>query len=316
MWEYNFHTQKIRNYNTKFKNMIREIIRLLRPHQWLKNAFVFMPLFFDRHATEWNYVWPCIVAFAAFCLTASGVYCLNDVCDAEADRRHPSKRMRPVASGAVSKRMAYGVMAVLWVAAFALTGLCFCGSSVALELSSTLLLYLLMNVAYCLRLKRVAILDVFVIAVGFVLRIAVGGIATGIWLSHWIVITTFLLALFLALAKRRDDMTLYEDSGIRARQNIERYNRDFLASAIAILGSVTIMCYILYTLSNEVLERTGSKSLYATSAFVLAGILRYLQLIFVDGKSGSPTQILLHDNFIQTCIAGWIAMFVIILYIL
>ena len=152
------------------------------------------------------------------------------------------------------------------------------------------------------------------IATGFVLRIVAGGIATGIILSHWIVLTTFLLALFLALAKRRDDVVIYESSGVKARKNIVRYNMDFLNQSIGILGSVTMMCYILYTVSNEVAERVGTHYLYATSVFVLAGILRYMQLTFVDRKSGSPTKVLLHDHFIHACVIGWILTFAIILY--
>ena len=289
--------------------MNRQIITLMRPHQWLKNLFVFMPLFFDRHATDWHYVWPCIVAFIAFCLAASGIYCFNDIHDAEADRQHPVKCRRPVASGAVSKRAAYTVMCIIWVAAFSLVAMCDSG------LIGTLLFYIIMNVAYCIRLKQIALLDVFIIATGFVLRIVAGGLATGIILSHWIVLTTFLLALFLAVAKRRDDVVIYEASGIKARKSVEHYNKFFLGVAIGVLGSITIMCYILYTVSSEVVDRIGSRYLYATSVFVLAGILRYMQLTFVDQKSGSPTEVLLHDRFIQTCVVAWIATFTMILYV-
>ena len=282
---------------------------LIRPQQWLKNLFVFMPLFFARHATDWLYVWPCIVAFLAFCLAASGIYCFNDIHDAEADRLHPVKRSRPVASGAVSKRAAYTVMCIIWVAAFSLVAMCDSG------LIGTLLFYIVMNVAYCIRLKQIALLDVFIIATGFVLRIVAGGLATGIILSHWIVLTTFLLALFLAVAKRRDDVVIYEASGIKARKSVEHYNKFFLGVAIGVLGSITIMCYILYTVSNEVVDRIGSRYLYATSVFVLAGILRYMQLTFVDQKSGSPTEVLLHDRFIHFSIIGWIVAFTLILYV-
>ncbi len=292
--------------------MIRHTIKLMRPHQWLKNVFVFTPLFFDRHTTEWCYVWPCILAFMAFCLVASGIYCFNDIRDAEADRRHPVKRLRPVASGAVGVRTAYAAMVTAWVSAFALVAMV--SNEARWELTATLLLYIVINVAYSLKLKQIAILDVLVIATGFVLRIVVGGLATGIILSHWIVLTTFLLALFLALAKRRDDVAIYETLGIKARKNVELYNMDFLNQSIGIMGSVTIVCYILYTVSDDVVERTGSNYLYATSSFVLAGILRYMQLTFVCQRSGSPTKVLLHDHFILACIVGWIAAFALILY--
>jgi len=291
--------------------MNRHIITLMRPHQWLKNFFVFMPLFFDRHVTDWSYVWPCTVVFMAFCLAASGVYCFNDIHDAEADRLHPAKRMRPVASGAVGIRTAYTTMCVLWVAAFILPVICCYRSK---GLTGTLMLYIAMNVAYCVKLKQIALLDVFIVAMGFVLRIVAGGLATGIALSHWIVLTTFLLALFLAVAKRRDDVVIYETRCIKTRQNVVRYNMDFLNQTIGVLGSITIVCYILYTVSGEVVERVGSHYLYATSVFVLAGILRYMQLTLVDLKGGSPTEVLLHDRFIRVCIAGWIVAIAIILY--
>ena len=295
--------------------MNRHVIALIRPHQWLKNLIVFTPLFFDRHATDWNYVWPCVVAFAAFCLAASGIYCLNDIHDAEADRQHPVKRLRPVACGAVSKRTAYTTMCTVWIMAVALVVLGRLYSGIMQNwVIGTLLLYIFMNIAYCLKLKQVALLDVFVIATGFVLRIVVGGLATGVVLSHWIVLITFLLALFLVVAKRRDDVAIYETTGVKARKNVARYNMDFLNQSIGILGSITIVCYILYTVSNEVVERIGSRYLYVTSVFVLAGIMRYMQLTLVERKSGSPTVVLLHDHSIHFCIIGWIVAFIIILY--
>ncbi|MCR5158582.1 MAG: decaprenyl-phosphate phosphoribosyltransferase [Prevotella sp.] len=295
--------------------MNRPIITLMRPHQWLKNVFVFTPLFFDRRATDWSYVWPCVVAFMAFCLAASGIYCFNDIRDAEADRQHPVKRMRPVASGAIGKRTAYTAMGTLWVLAFTLAVLgSFHDGSFQTGLAGTLLSYVVMNMAYCLKLKQIAIVDVFIVAAGFVLRILTGGLATGIEVSHWMVLTTFLLALFLVMAKRRDDVVVYETSGVRARKSVAHYNRDFLNQSIGMLGSVTIMCYMLYTVSADVAERMGSRYLYATSVFVLAGILRYMQLTLVDQKSGSPTMVLLHDRFVRVCIVGWILAFVVILY--
>lgn len=296
--------------------MNRHLIKLIRPNQWLKNAFVFTPLFFGRQVADWYYAWPCVLAFMAFCLAASGIYCFNDICDAEADRRHPVKRTRPVACGAVSKRAACVTMGMAWLMAFLVIAFGdFHSDSSRMRLAGTLLLYIVMNVGYCVKLKQVAILDVFIIATGFVLRIVVGGLATGIVLSHWIVLTTFLLALFLALAKRRDDVAIYETSGVKARENTERYNMDFLNQSFAVLGSMTIICYILYTVSNDVLERMGNHYVYATSVFVLAGILRYMQLTLVDQKSGSPTKVLLHDHFIQACVLGWIVAFTFILYL-
>ena len=289
--------------------MNKHVITLLRPQQWLKNFFVFTPLFFDRHITDWHYAWPCIVAFLVFCLTASGIYCLNDIRDAEADSRHPVKRWRPVASGQVSKGAAYVMMAVAWATAFALVAI-----FALYPLASTLLLYIAMNIAYCLKLKQMALLDVLIIAMGFVMRIVAGSQASGIALSPWIVITTFLLALFLALAKRRDDVVIFQTSGIKVRKNVERYDLVFLNLAVAMVGSATIVCYMLYTISLDVVGRLGCPHLYATSIFVLAGILRYMQLAFASNKCGSPTRVLLHDCGLQLCVVGWIIVFAIILY--
>ncbi len=293
--------------------MNRFILKLMRPNQWAKNLFVLAPLFFGGRATDWHCVWSCLLASLAFCLAASGVYCFNDIHDVEADRRHPIKRMRPIASGSVSKQMAYAVMFTSWILAFALVCINF-GSGMRRGIVLTLLAYILMNISYCLKIKQVAIIDVFVIATGFVLRIVAGGLATGIALSHWIVLITFMLALFLALAKRRDDLGIYEKSGVQTRANIKRYNMDFLNHSMGVLCSVIIICYIIYTVSEDVVRRADNRYLYVTSVFVLAGILRYMQLTFVDQKSGSPTKVLLHDHFLQACVAGWVAAFAFIIY--
>ena len=171
-----------------------------------------------------------------------------------------------------------------------------------------------MNIAYCVKLKQIAIVDVFIIALGFVLRILAGGYSTGIYLSHWIVLMTFMLALFLAFAKRRDDVVMYEESGVKMRKNVNRYNLAYMNQAIAIVATITMVCYIMYTVSPDVIERFRSTHIYVTSIFVLAGIIRYLQLTIVDVKSGSPTKVLMKDRFIQVCVLGWIGMFALLLY--
>lgn len=164
------------------------------------------------------------------------------------------------------------------------------------------------------RFEKVAIADVFIVATGFVLRVAAGGICGDIKLSPWIILMTFLLALFLAFAKRRDDVQLYESQGILVRSNITSYNTAFLDQTLSVIGCVTIVCYIMYSVSPEVEQRFGCKYIYLTSIFVLAGILRYLQLSIVSNRSSSPTKLLLHDRFIQICIICWVASFVLIVY--
>lgn len=171
-----------------------------------------------------------------------------------------------------------------------------------------------MNIAYSLGLKRIAIIDVFIVSMGFVLRIFAGSVATQTPLSHWIILMTFLLSLFMAFAKRRDDVLIFNTSGISVRKNVSRLNLQFLNAAIVIVATMTMICYIMYTVAEEVMERLGSEHLYVTSIFVLLGILRYLQRILVDDASGSPTHILLKDRFIQLTIAGWIVSFLVIIY--
>ena len=172
-----------------------------------------------------------------------------------------------------------------------------------------------MNIAYCLKLKQYAILDVSIIAVGFVMRVLIGGWAANIWVSQWLVLMTFLITLFLALAKRRDDFSLFEQTGKKPRVSITGYNKEFINEAIGIVLSITMVCYIMYTMSDEVIERIGSVYLYLTSVWVLVGLFRYMQKTIVYDDSGSPTKTLYHDHFIQFCILGWIMSFFAIIYL-
>lgn len=289
------------------------LVRLLRPQQWLKNLIVFLPVFFSGNLFDAACLKASAGIFMAFCMMSSAVYCLNDLLDAEDDRRHPVKCKRPVAAGDVSERAA-----LLMAGALALLSV-----TVSLYLpvnnpsvtAALLTAYALLNAAYCFRLKRYAIVDVFTIASGFVLRLVAGGVGCSIWLSPWMVCLTFLLSLFLAFAKRRDDVLLSEQKGIIARPNIVRYNLPFLNQVLSIIGTATIVCYILYTVSPEVMERMDCEYVYTTSVFVLAGILRYLQITMVDLNSGSPTKILLKDRFIHCCLSGWGLLFAAIIYL-
>lgn len=296
---------------------MKSIIFLLRPHQWLKNVFIFLPLFFDRHLLEGTYMIPAILMFFSYSFAASGIYCFNDIWDADADRKHPKKCKRPIASGTVSKTWGYILMTVCFFISFLIIIINDWNISIdSFALYGVIAFYIIMNIAYCVKLKQMALVDVFIIAIGFVLRIMAGGFVTGIYLSHWIVLMTFLLALFLAFAKRRDDVVMYEENGVKMRKNVNRYNLAFMNQAIAIVASITMVCYIMYTVSPEVIERFHSAYIYITSVFVLAGIIRYLQLTIVDVKSGSPTKVLMNDRFIQACIIGWILTFALILYVL
>ena len=287
---------------------LSSIIKLLRPHQYIKNLFIFLPLFFAMKITDTGLLTNAIIAFIAFSLTASAVYILNDYHDIEEDKQHPKKKNRPLASGAITKSQAFIIMSILFVVGFSLM------ASLSLKATAILAAYVLMNIAYSLYLKHIAILDVTIIAIGFVLRLFIGSAATDIPLSMWIVIMTFLLALFMALAKRRDDVLIYMDTGKKMRKVIDGYNLQFLDTAMAIMASVVIVSYTMYTTSAEVIARMHSEHLYLTALFVILGIMRYLQIALVIKDSGSPTKIVLKDRFMQLTLLGWIITFAWILY--
>lgn len=289
------------------------IIKLLRPQQWLKNLFVFMPLFFSGNMLHITPLSASVVAFAAFSAAASAIYALNDLIDVKADRLHPVKRQRPIAAGLISPGMA--VTALIILAAVALTLPLLLPQAAARDTIIIIALYLILNIAYTLRLKQIALIDIFIIAIGFVLRVAAGGAASLIPVSHWIVIMTFLLALFLALCKRRDDITIYRNEGKKVRRNIDKYNLSYINQAITMVATIMLVSYIMYTLSPEVEARFGTNLVYVTSVFVLAGLLRYMQLATVYDRTGSPTAILLHDRFIQITIIAWLLTFAAIIYI-
>jgi len=287
---------------------LSSIIKLMRPYQYVKNLFIFLPLFFALQITNIDLLTNAFIAFVAFSLSASAIYALNDYYDIEEDKQHPKKKNRPLAFGAISKSQAVIIMIVLASVGFSLMA--------TLSLNAVIILtsYVAINIAYSFYLKHIAILDVTIIAIGFVLRLFVGSSVTGIQLSMWIVIMTFLLALFMALAKRRDDVFIFLETGKKMRKVVDGYNLQFLDTAMAIMAAVVIVAYTIYTTSVEVVERFHSQYLYLTALFVILGIMRYLQIVFVYLDSGSPARIVLKDHFIQTTIAAWIISFTWILY--
>lgn len=292
-----------------FKNLLK----IIRPQQWVKNVFVLVPLFFGGSLLDTSDIMASVVTAIAFSFVASAIYCLNDIVDVEDDRRHPVKCKRPIASGKVSVGQGYVCMAIMTALSFLSTLLL---GSHTMAVASVIAVYLLLNIAYCLWLKRYAIVDVCVIAFGFVLRLLAGGLATDILLSNWIVLMTFLLTLFLSLAKRRDDVVRMNKTGHAPRKNTIRYNLEFVNQAITITATVTLVCYVMYTVSPEVEQRIGTRYLYLTTVFVLLGILRYLQLTMVDNKSGDPTKAMLRDRMLQAVVALWLLSFLIIIYVL
>jgi decaprenyl-phosphate phosphoribosyltransferase len=288
---------------------VKCLIGLMRVHQYVKNIFIFVPLFFVGEVLDLALLRDAFIAFVAFSLSASSIYIFNDCRDIEEDRLHPRKRFRPLASEAVSKRNAIIIMLLSAASGLALM------FWLSVDALAILLFYMVLNLAYSIKLKHITILDVNIISVGFVLRLFIGSIVTSTFLSSWIVIMTFLLGLFLALAKRRDDVLIFENTGKKMRQVVDGYNRQLIDTAMTIMAAVVIVSYILYTTSEETVLRLGSHNIYLTTVFVIVGILRYLQISFVMENSGSPTRIILEDRFIQVTIVFWLMAFGWIIYL-
>jgi decaprenyl-phosphate phosphoribosyltransferase len=285
-----------------------EYIRLLRPKDWAKNLFLFIPLFFAKEIFNLQKIIPVCYGFIAFCCIASSIYIINDYRDREDDRKHPVKKNRPLASGAVRPATALVICSLLLVAGFSLAWF------IRDKFLFVLAIYFLINLAYSLGLKAIPILDIILLSIGFVLRIKAGSVITYVALSEWIVIMVFLLALFMAIGKRRDDVLLKIGSGTDMRKSIKGYNLEFLNVLLSLVCAVIIVAYFMYTMSDEVKTRLGTYRLYYTCLFVIAGIMRYLQIVFVLADSGSPTKILYRDRFIQITLLLWVASYISILY--
>lgn len=285
-----------------------EFLRLLRTRDWVKNLVILLPLFFAGRIGEYGLLARDLVAVASFCLVSSAVYIFNDLRDVELDRLHPQKRHRPLASGSVTGRSAMAMIAVLLTSGLAVSALF---SPAMLPLIG---LYFLLNLAYSLKLKHIPVIDICIIASGYVIRIVTGGVVTDTELSMWIIIMTFLLAMFIGLAKRRDDVAICREMGLEVRKVVEAYNMKFIDAALSIMAAVTIIAYIMYTVSPDIISKFHTDQLYLTAAFVVAGILRYLQLIFVEKKGAFPTEILLTDKLTQIIVCGWLLTFGILIY--
>ncbi len=288
---------------------LKAFIKLIRVQQWVKNSFIFLPMFFGLRITEFGLLVNAIWAFFGFSLVASAVYVFNDWLDIESDKLHPKKKDRPLASGVVTKTEALVLISVLILAGVGIY-VVFINNFFATLLLS---FYIIQNIFYTIKLKNIAIVDITIIAIGFVIRILMGGVVTGTELSNWIILITFLLALFLGLTKRRDDVLIFLKTGDLTRKNIGGYNLEFLNASMTIMSSIVIVSYIMYTISPPVMARVGNY-LYLTTFFVILGIMRHLQIVFVEQKSGDPSKILLGDRLLQLIIIGWIVSFIVILY--
>ena len=269
--------------------MLRDLIRCLRPAQWAKNLFVLAPLVFAQGLLEGDRLLRGVVAFAIFCAASSTVYLFNDLRDREADRQHPLKRHRPLAAGTLPVWVAVAAMAVLLVVTAA--GGAWLGAAFLVVVA----LYLLLNLAYTLGLKRVVILDVMIIAVGFVLRVLAGGAAVGVEVSRWLLLCTIFLALFLAFSKRRHEIELLREKAAGQRRVLDHYSPAFLDQMINVVTASAVVSYALYAVAPETTQRFHTEDLVYTIPLVLFGIFRYLYLVYQRPGEDSPTEAILHD---------------------
>ncbi len=288
---------------------MRAWIQLLRPLQWLKNLVVLAGLLFAQRLTDTGAVIQSLGAFGAFCLGSSSMYVLNDLLDRERDKLHPTKKDRPLAAGLISPFSASICFIVLAGASLALA------FSIREAFFSVLLAYLLLTAAYSFLLKKVVILDVIIIATGFVLRAVGGTVAIQVPISPWLLLCAFLLSLFLALGKRRHELVLLGEKSSDHRVILDDYTPALLDQMIAVVTSSTLVCYALYTISDRTRHALGSTDLMYSIPLVLFGILRYLYLIYGKAKGGSPESLMIKDIPLLLDIMLWLATVMIIFYI-
>lgn len=288
--------------------MIKDLIQLLRVKQWNKNLFVFAALVFSRKLFHLPDVALAAAGFALFSLASSAVYIFNDIRDAESDFRHPQKKSRPVASGRVSARIA-SIIAVI-LGATALLG------AFALDKGfwSVLAIYVILNLAYSVILKQIVIIDVMVVAAGFVLRVLAGETVISVAPSSWLVICTILLALFLAFGKRRHEIVIMGDEADSHRPVLEYYSLYFLDQMMSVVTASTVISYMLYTVSEDTYRFFGTRHLLWTTPFVLYGIFRYLYLVHRKEKGGDPASLMFSDKPLFINIVLWMLSCVLIIY--
>jgi 4-hydroxybenzoate polyprenyltransferase len=285
--------------------MARALLRLMRPHQWIKNGFVFIGLVFGHAWNDPALVVDVLLLFAGFCLASSAVYVMNDIADRDADRLHPTKRFRPLAQGDVGLGAARALCIVLALAGAALAA---AASVPALVIVSA---YVALNIAYSAGLKRVPILDVFVISAGFMLRILAGTLGIGIPPSKWLLLCGLMLTLFLGFGKRRAELLAAASSGGSEgasghRASLDGYSRTLLDVLITVSVACAAMGYALYSVDAETVALHGTDKLILTLPFVLYGLFRYLQMIYVKGGGGDPAWDVLHDPHLIATTVGWL----------
>jgi len=288
----------------KLKNIVIE----MRPKQWVKNLLVFAALAFSENLRSKISILNSLLTFASFCLVASSVYVVNDIFDRERDRLHPEKKNRPIARGEISPAQAWILAAVLFVLGFLLA------SQLNWQVLAILAAYLVSNFLYSVWIKHFAILDVFFVALGFVLRVAAGGEAIQVEISAWIILCTILGSLFLSFAKRRHELGLKGENATSHRRSLAEYSPYFIDQMIAVTTASTVMAYALWTMWPSVEEKFHTKHLPYTIPFVCYGIFRYLYLVHKKGEGGDPTKLFLKDKPLAIDIILWLATVIAILY--
>ena len=287
--------------------MLSAVLASLRPQQWVKNLFVFGGLIFAQRLFTPS-VWPALGAFAIFCGLSGAIYLLNDVADRHKDRLHPEKRHRPIAAGRLAPRVAVAVAAVLIVVGLAL------GVWLSPRFAAAAVAYVVLLVAYSAWLKHVVIVDVLVVASGFVLRAVAGALVIDVAISGWLLICTILLALFLALGKRRHEVLTLEASAARHRPILAEYSAGLLDQMVAVVTASTVTTYALYTMSPETVAKFHTSLLPATLPFVLYGIFRYLYLLYHRRLGGNPSEIVLRDRALLINAVLWLITVLLIIY--
>lgn len=286
----------------------RLVLASMRPHQWVKNLFVLAPLLFGKKLSDPHAVGQALLAFACFCSLSSSLYLFNDVTDASDDRAHPEKRLRPIPSGALP----------VWMALMSSGALAFFAFWIAAKLDSRFVLltavYAMSTLGYCLALKRAVVLDTMMIAFGFVLRVLGGAIAVGVRPTHWLIACAFLLALFLAFAKRRQELLTLSGAAAQHRQVLGKYTTGYLDQVINILVGATIVCYALYTVAPETIARFGTNFLIYGTVFVIYGLLRYMFLLQNPRDGGDTTRLLLKDKPLLAAVIFWVFYNVVVVY--
>jgi 4-hydroxybenzoate polyprenyltransferase len=284
------------------------ILISLRPGQWTKNLFVFAALVFAQRLNDTDAVLKALAAFAVFCALSSTIYLINDVLDREQDQRHPLKATRPIASGALSPAPALGVAVLLGAAAMIVA------LGLGWQFFQMASAYLVLLIAYSAFLKHLVIIDVLTIAAGFTLRATAGAAAIAVPISHWLLVCTTLLALFIALSKRRHELTLLTEKAIDHRPILGDYTPYLLDQMIAVVTASTLIAYAFYTISPETTAKFGTDLLSLTIPFPLYGIFRYLYLVHRHAQGGSPAELVVNDRPLLVCVALWALSVILIIY--